>query len=187
MPPLPRLPRAFHAVSLAATNIASRTTFVVCVPIASATPPSLQDRASFTHTLRVITALSVPHYVADGCAPTPSGSCNLRHGHQPRLELRLYLRYALRPHVITSASAATPSAYPLVTHGHSQSRYTHFRVARLQRRSYCQRANPRIAVSPALLGASVFRGCSCHIRRTEHQWIKMQTDHGHPRRAADLP
>ena len=34
MPPLPRLPRAFHAVSLAATSIASRTTFVVCVPIA---------------------------------------------------------------------------------------------------------------------------------------------------------
>lgn len=35
MPPLFRLSRAFHAVSLAATNIASRTTFVVCVPIVS--------------------------------------------------------------------------------------------------------------------------------------------------------
>ena len=35
--------------------------------------------------------------------------------------------------------------------------------------------------------SSVIRGCSCHIRRTERQWIKMQTDHGHHRQAADLP
>ena len=74
MPPLPRLPRAFHAVSLAATNIVSRTTFVVCVPIASATPSSLPGRIGFTNTLRVITALSVPHSVANGSVPTPSGS-----------------------------------------------------------------------------------------------------------------
>ena len=93
MPPLFRLPCAFHAMSLAATSIVSRTTFVVCVPIASATQPSLQNRACFAHTLRVITALSVPHSVADGCVPTTSWSCDLRHSHQPRLELRLYLRY----------------------------------------------------------------------------------------------
>lgn len=73
MPPLPRLPRAFHAVSLAATNIASRTTFVVCVPIASDTPSSLPGRIGFTNTLRVITALSVPHSVANGSVPTPLG------------------------------------------------------------------------------------------------------------------
>ena len=79
--------------SLAATNIASRTTFVVCVPIASAPPPSLQGQASFANALRAITAFSVPHSVAQGRVPTPSGSCALRHGHPPRRGLRLYLRY----------------------------------------------------------------------------------------------
>ena len=84
--------------SLAATSIASRTPFVVCVPIASATPPSLQDRACFTNTLRVITAFSVPHSVADSCAPTPSGSYTLRHGHSAKP------RFTPIPSVCTASS-----------------------------------------------------------------------------------
>ena len=110
MPPLPRLPRAFHAVSLAATNIVSRTTFVVCVPIASATPSSLPGRIGFTNTLRVITALSVPHSVANGSVPTPSGS------HAPSVTATsqgwIYaytFGIALHHSHLTSASAATPS------------------------------------------------------------------------------
>ena len=85
--------------SLAATSIASRTSFVVCVPIASATPPSLQGQAGFTHALRAITALSVPHSVADGCVPTPSGShVRFRHGHSTR-SAKIYA-YTFHAHCI---------------------------------------------------------------------------------------
>ena len=187
MPPLLRLPRAFHAVSLATTSIVSRTTFVVCVPIASATQPSLQNRDCFAHTLRVTTALSVPHSVADGCVPTTTWSCASVTATSRGWNYAYTFGIALHHHVITSAFAATHRAYPLVTDGHSQSRHTHFRVAHPERRSYCQRSSPRLAVSPARLGASVIRGCSCHIRRTEHQWLKMQTNLGRPQPAADLP
>lgn len=191
MPPLFRLPRAFHAMSLATTSIASRTPFVVCVPIASATPSSLQGRIGFTNALRATTALSVPHSVADGCVPTPSGSCGLRHGHLP-YELARFTPIPSVSHcIITSSHLHLPPRLRLVRLSQGDARNfitsTHFRVARLQRRSCCQRANPRFAVSPAQLGASVIRGCSCHIRRTERQWIKMQTDCGLPRQAADLP
>lgn len=161
MPPLFAAWTAFGLPSLAATSIASRTSFVVCVPIASATPPSLQGQAGFTHTLRVITALSVPHSVADGCAPTPSGSCNLRHGHQPRLELRLYLRYAPRPHVITSASAATPSAYPLVTCTHRIATYVHYAFPR-------RSPSAQVVLSKS---KSSHRGVTRSVGGVRHPWV----------------
>lgn len=91
---------AFGLSSLAATSIASRTPFVVCVPIASATPSSLQGRIGFAHTLRVITALSVPHSVASGCALTPSGSPVLRHGHKAIALIYAYtFGIGSRPHI----------------------------------------------------------------------------------------
>ena len=174
--------------SLAATNIASRTTFVVCVPIASAPPPSLQGQASFANAFRAITAFSVPHSVAQGRVPTPSGSCALRHGHPPRRDLRLYLRYrtaSSRSHVHLPPRRKDLSACHSVTlrtkAGHATA--THFRVARPERRSYCQRASPRLTARAARLRASgVLAVVRAAFRRTEHQLRKNANRPRNPRR-----
>ena len=103
-----------------------------------------------------------------GITPIPSVShriITLSHLHlPPRIGLIRLSLTCIRNHVIRISASLTLSAGRIVKEQILASR--------------CH---------PLCWGTSVFRGCSCHIRRTEHQWIKMQTDHGHPSQAADLP
>lgn len=92
-----------------------------------------------------------------------------RHGHKA---YALIYAYTFR---VSLASSALQSAYSLVKEPPSLAACAPWGC-------------PVLALRLALVcGTSVIRGCSCHIRRTERQWIKMQTDCGHPSRAADLP
>lgn len=168
MPPLPRLPRAFHAVSLAATSIASRTTFVVCVPITSlsfaqfARPSEVRqypsgNHGSFRAALRRHCRRAA--YFVGICHPSqPQGL---------RLDLRLYLHGKPRPRLTV--------AYPIVKEQPSLTACAPWGC-------------PVLALRLALVcGTSVIRGCSCHIRRTEHQCEKMQTFPPPTAQTPDLP
>lgn len=98
MPPLLRLPRAFHAVSLAATSIASRTTFVVCVPIASlsfaqfARPSEVRQYPSGNHG-----SFRAAHRRSCCRAAYFVGICHPSQPQGLRLDLRLYLHGKPRP------------------------------------------------------------------------------------------
>ena len=155
-----RLPASLHELP-----------FVVCVPIASlsstqfARPSGVRQYPSGNHgSFRAAHRRSC--YRAD-----PVGViCHPSRPQGYRLDLRLYLHGIPHPRLTV--------AYPIVKEQPSL----------WLAPSWAVRVSPRGSHSCfRITRSSVIRGCSCHIRRTEHPCQKMQTVHPPTARTPDLP
>lgn len=148
MPPLPRLPRVFHAVSLATTNIVSRTTFVVCVPIVS---------LSFAQFVR---PSKVRLY--------PSGNHGSFRAAQRRAPCSADHIVVVNLIVTATSLTARFTPIPFAFHSHSLLRRAHIQ---LSKSNQALRLAPRGAVPSSPCGSHLFAGrpSSVGVRATSDE------------------
>ena len=178
---------AHHSVmpSLASTDSFSRTTFVKQCPYRNPRHTTFGCRPAFSHLAPCDRAIRRPKLALPKASPSQSS---------PRIVARITLRVRRLspPTLVALRSVPTAQQSPSFRHDRfvaedlrlylSPSRIISF----AERISNCQRASGVIAF-PLCCASSVIRGCSCHIRRTEHQWRRMQTNLRLSQRTPILP
>ena len=178
---------AHHSVmpSLASTNSFSRTSFVKQCPYRNPRHTTFGCRPAFSHFAPCDRAIRRPKLALPSKTVTISSThCGPNY---PSGKAASSAHAACRTQVCTDSTSPPRFRHDRFVAEGLRLYHPHGCVLSFTERiSDCQRANPRFAVSPAQLGASVLRGCSCHIRRTERQWRSMQTDRSHPTAEAEF-